>query len=167
MPWIGTDVIISKHGSPFKGYTGVVKDVLRGQDTASGLKIALQLARLDPSSPFKKIVVDYDDVVERRSVKDLHLQQSILNMPSSSSGFSLYDYAQPQGDLFQPSKAYMKSAHRHFGLPAPQAFPGVSTSGGATPMPEQTSSLTPAWDPSSRTPRYSQYLIPIFADEGL
>jgi hypothetical protein len=46
----------------------------------------------------------------------------------------------------------MKSACRFFGQPkAP--MPGVSTSGGATPMPDQTSSLTPAWDPTSRTPR--------------
>ena len=48
---------------------GVVKDVLPGQDTASGLKIVLQLKHLDPSSPFKTITVDYDDVVEQRSVK--------------------------------------------------------------------------------------------------
>ena len=66
MPWISTHVIITKVGSPFKGNTGVVKDVLRGQDTASGLKIVIQLERMNPSSPFKKIVVDYDDVVEKR-----------------------------------------------------------------------------------------------------
>ena len=64
--WISTRVIITKVGSPFKGYTGVVKDVLHGQDTASSLKIDLQLEHLDPSSPFKRIVVDYDDVVEKR-----------------------------------------------------------------------------------------------------
>ena len=74
MPWLGTQVIISKVGNPYKGYIGVVKDVLCGQDTASGLKIYLQLERLEASSPFKKIIMDYDDVVEKRSVKDLHLQ---------------------------------------------------------------------------------------------
>lgn len=73
VPWIGTPVIITKHGSALKGYLGVVKDVLRGQDTASGLKIAIQLTRYDPSSPFRTTVVDYDDVVEQRSVNDLHL----------------------------------------------------------------------------------------------
>jgi hypothetical protein len=73
VPWIGTDVIITKVGSPLKGYTGVVKDVLRGQDTASGLKIAIQLTRLDPTCPFMQIVVDYDHVAERRSVENLHL----------------------------------------------------------------------------------------------
>jgi len=65
VPWIGTHVIITKLGNPFKGYVGVVKDVLRGQETASGLKVAIQLTRLDPSSPFRKTVVDYDDVVEQ------------------------------------------------------------------------------------------------------
>ena len=39
VPWINTNVIITKLGSPFKGYVGVVNDVLPGQDTASGLKI--------------------------------------------------------------------------------------------------------------------------------
>ena len=41
----------------------------------------------------------------------------------------------------------------------PTWIPGVSTSGGATPMPDQTSSLTPAWDPLSRTlPYFYSYL---------
>ena len=41
VPWIGTRVIITKIGNPLKGYSGVVKDVLRGQGTASGEKVAL------------------------------------------------------------------------------------------------------------------------------
>jgi hypothetical protein len=65
VPWIGTQVIITKFGNALKGYEGVVKDVLRGQRTASGLKVVIQLTRLNPSSPFPTIVVDYDDVVER------------------------------------------------------------------------------------------------------
>jgi hypothetical protein len=72
VPWINTYVIITKPRSPLKGYVGVVKDVLHGQDTASGLKIVIQLAHLDPSSPFKTTAVDYDDIVEQRSV-NLHL----------------------------------------------------------------------------------------------
>jgi hypothetical protein len=54
----------------------------------------------------------------------------------------------------------MKSARQPFGLSPQATMPGVSTSGGATPMPDRTSSLTPAWDPLSRTPRYSQFLTP-------
>lgn len=78
VPWIDTYVIITKLGSPFKGYTGNVKNVLCSQDTASGLKIVLQLAHYEPSSPFKTIVLDYDDVVEERSVNSFHLKESIL-----------------------------------------------------------------------------------------
>jgi hypothetical protein len=73
VPWIGTHVIIMKFGNPLKGYVGVIKDVLRGQDTVSGLKIVIQLVHLNPSSPFKTTVIDYDDVVEQKSVNDLHL----------------------------------------------------------------------------------------------
>ena len=73
MPWIGTDVIITKQGSPLKGYRAVVKDVLRGQHTASGMKITIQLLQLDPSAPFRTTLVDYDDIVELRSVNPLHL----------------------------------------------------------------------------------------------
>ena len=69
VPWVGTAVIITKQGNPLKGYVGVVKNVLHGQDTASGLKLAIQLAHLDPSAPFRTTVIDYDDVVERWSVK--------------------------------------------------------------------------------------------------
>ena len=64
VPWIGIDVIITKLRSPLKGYGGIVKDVLCGQDTASGLKIIIQLASLDVVSPFKLKVVDYDDVIK-------------------------------------------------------------------------------------------------------
>jgi hypothetical protein len=70
VPWIGTRVVITKPRSPLKGYVGVVKDVLRGQDTTSSLKIIIQLAHLDPSSPFRTTIVDYDDVVEQRSVNN-------------------------------------------------------------------------------------------------
>ena len=80
IPWISTQVIITKPGDPHKGYMGVVTDVLRGHDTASGLRIEIQLLHFDPSSPYRKKIVDHDDVVEHRSVKDLYLQESILNV---------------------------------------------------------------------------------------
>jgi len=81
-------------------------------------------------------------------------------MHISRTGCLLFDYAKPQDVLFQPSNAYMESA-RPFGL-AP-----VPMSGGATPMPDETSSSTPAWNPLSRTPRYSQYFIPFLVDQSL
>ena len=66
IPWIGTKVIIMKHGSPLKGYVAIVKDVLHGQDTLSGLKTFVQLLYLDPSAPFKTAIVDYDDIVKQK-----------------------------------------------------------------------------------------------------
>jgi hypothetical protein len=75
VPWIGTNVIVTKQGSPFKGYLGIVKNALCGQDTDSGLKIAIQLTHLDPSSPFRTTVVDYDDVVEQRLVNGFSLKR--------------------------------------------------------------------------------------------
>jgi hypothetical protein len=66
VPWIGTYVIIMKFGNPLKGYVGIVKDVLHGQDTASGLQMAIQLVHLDPSTPFKTTVVNYNDVVKQK-----------------------------------------------------------------------------------------------------
>ena len=66
VPWIGTQVIITKHGSPLKGYAAVVKDVLRGQDTAISLKFYLQILHLDPLAPFKTVTVNYDDIVEQK-----------------------------------------------------------------------------------------------------
>jgi hypothetical protein len=68
VPWIGTYVIIMKFGNHLKGYVGIVKDVLCAQDTASGLKMAIQLVHLDSSTSFKTIVVDYDDVVEQKII---------------------------------------------------------------------------------------------------
>ena len=78
VPWISTNVIITKLGSSFKGYVAVVKDVLPGQDTASSLKIEIQLTYLDPASPFRRTIVDYDDVVEKMWVNDLHLHAQYL-----------------------------------------------------------------------------------------
>jgi hypothetical protein len=64
IPWIGTSVIITKLGHPWKGYEAVVKSVLVRQPTASGLKVVVQLSHLDFASPFKTITVDYDDILE-------------------------------------------------------------------------------------------------------
>jgi hypothetical protein len=68
VPWIGTNVIITKVGHPLKGCSGVVKDVLPGQHTASGLKVFVQLTHYNPSVPYMSLHVDYEDVVEEKSV---------------------------------------------------------------------------------------------------
>jgi hypothetical protein len=66
VPWIGTNVIITKQGNPFKGYVGIVKNVICSQDTASGLKVVVQLTHLNPLAPFKITVIDYDDVIKQQ-----------------------------------------------------------------------------------------------------
>ena len=64
VPWLGTTVIVTKQGHPCKGYLGTVKNVLRGQDTPTGLKIELKLDHYNPSCPYGVLVIDHDDVVE-------------------------------------------------------------------------------------------------------
>jgi hypothetical protein len=55
-PWIGTEVIITKPGDPFKGVQGIVKDV-------RGPNVEMQISRHNPSNPYQKLVVNYNDIV--------------------------------------------------------------------------------------------------------
>ena len=64
VPWIGTTVLVAKTKHALKGCHGIVKNVLRGQETSSGLRVAIQLSSWNPACPFKTVVLDYDDVVE-------------------------------------------------------------------------------------------------------
>lgn len=64
VPWLGQTILITKVQHPLKGCQAVVKNVLCGQDTLSGLRIIAQLSHWDPTVPFQTIVIDYDDVVE-------------------------------------------------------------------------------------------------------
>jgi len=64
VPWLGVDVIVTRVGHAHKGFQGVVRNVLRGQATASTLKIEIVNRIYNPSNPFHHITVDYDDVVE-------------------------------------------------------------------------------------------------------
>jgi hypothetical protein len=140
--WCGTEIIVVKRGSALKGRTGKVTCVLYGQPTATGLKLAIQLTQYDPSIPFHTLVLDYDDVYETTCVKSYCLFQ-----------------------LFKPKKNYrsFRKLQDYFGSedgrplvgPPPQQTPNrVAGIGGATPMPTETSSTSPAWDPSSRTPSH-------------
>jgi hypothetical protein len=51
-----------------KGYRGIVKTALCKQPTKSGLRVAAQLTHLDPSCPYKTVVLDYDDIIEAEYV---------------------------------------------------------------------------------------------------
>ncbi|CAA7270383.1 unnamed protein product [Cyclocybe aegerita] len=76
VPWIGTSVTIFRIGHPYKGRSGVIKNVLRGQPTDSGLRIKMQLTYLDPSKPFPLIVVDYGNVIETITATAVQLRQT-------------------------------------------------------------------------------------------
>ena len=62
VPWLGQAIIVAKVKHLFKSRQAIVKNVLCGQDTPSGLRIVAQLSYLDSAVPFKTI--DYDDVVQ-------------------------------------------------------------------------------------------------------
>lgn len=66
IPWVGVEVTVKAIGHPLKGTLGTVKGVLHGQDTRSGLKIEMEVKSYNPSNPFQRILLDYDDVVESR-----------------------------------------------------------------------------------------------------
>jgi len=68
IPWIGTTVLVWKPGHALKGYKGTIKTVLCKQPTKSGLCVVAQLAHLDPSCPYKTVVLNYDDVIEAKYV---------------------------------------------------------------------------------------------------
>jgi len=63
VPWLNAPVTVVKSG-PHKGYRAVVKSVLPGQAASSKPRLEIQFLHLDPSIPFKRVIVDYDDVVE-------------------------------------------------------------------------------------------------------
>lgn len=60
---------------------------------------------------------------------------------NSRTQLKLSKYKQPINNVFHPSEPYLEQ----------RLLPQASTSGGATPLPDFSSS-TPAWDPSSRSP---------------
>ena len=62
-----------------KGYQGIIKSVLCKQSTESGLCVVAQLTHLDPSPPYKAVVLDYDDVVEAQYVDFWYCHVSFLN----------------------------------------------------------------------------------------
>jgi len=68
IPWINTAVIVTGRHS-MRTYPGIVKDVLPGQQTPSGLKIQIEPTCVDPNRPFTLLTLDYDNVVEARYFK--------------------------------------------------------------------------------------------------
>ena len=95
-------VIISKVKHPLKGYQGIVKNVLCRQETASGLQVAVQLSHLDPACPFKREILDYDDIVEA-SYMTSYLLFCLLQLSEFNSvGCKLFDFCNPKSKQFEP-----------------------------------------------------------------
>ena len=63
MPWIGTNVLVSKVGHARKGYHGVVRGVLPRQPTFSRLRVQVRFTHISPDGLCEE-TLDYDDVVE-------------------------------------------------------------------------------------------------------
>jgi hypothetical protein len=154
-PGSAQHVLVSRHGHPMKGYQGIVKTVLCRQLTESGLRVVAQLSHLNPSCPYKTVVLDYDHVIEVQYV----ISGICYRVPPLNICYrfrcSLFDFKRPESELFIPLNRH------HMGMQIHQrssseaktlqhSFP--SSSGNATPMPNWSPLSTPAWDPSSRTP---------------
>ncbi|KAF8176497.1 hypothetical protein BJ912DRAFT_930710 [Pholiota molesta] len=136
-PWCGTEITIAKVGHGRKGEPAVISAVL---EDSTETRIHVQLSRYNPSNPFSMITLGCDDVVETKTFlplkKYFNLREprrmpkptpSATAMPSSTSTW----VASLQAALgSEPSQS-----------PIP--------TGSSTPMPMESSSSTPAWDPSS------------------
>ena len=61
-------VIVSKRSSVLRTKKGIVKNVLCNQATPSGLWLEIELTSVDAVNPFRRVTLDYDDVVELRCV---------------------------------------------------------------------------------------------------
>jgi ribosomal protein L24 len=83
LPWINTAVFVSGRHS-MRTYPGIVKNVLTGQQTASGLKLQIQPTHMDPNLPFRLITLDYDNVVEARYLLVLNNSISIADSNQQS-----------------------------------------------------------------------------------
>ena len=78
VPWINTEVVIIAERHALKTYRGIILDVLCNQETPSGLRVQIHLASLDPNSPFKTVLLDYDDVVALGYVVIAHAQIMLI-----------------------------------------------------------------------------------------
>jgi hypothetical protein len=99
VPWINTAIIISGQHA-LKTYPGIVKDVIRGQSTPSGLRVAVQITTIGPHMSLGYLILDYDSVVEARYL--LFDSFELTLTVNGSHGIKLYDYAPTTNELFVP-----------------------------------------------------------------
>ncbi|KAF9032210.1 hypothetical protein BJ165DRAFT_1599112 [Panaeolus papilionaceus] len=126
IPWIGTEIIVSKKGNPWKGYRGVVKDVLCGQSTATTIKVQVQFTMLNFANPFPIATLDYDEVVQSRN------------------GRPLVEFSPHFRNAWQQDPIHQTSM-------LPPHVPPTNLGTCATPSAPDIANAE-AWDPNSRTP---------------
>lgn len=61
-----------------KGQRAIIKDVLCGQKTGSGLQVVIQYTGFDPSHPMHKETIDYDHVLHAEYISLSFLPWSLL-----------------------------------------------------------------------------------------
>src|SRR5260221_4241205 len=145
VPWINVEIIIA-HGV-MKSHPGVIKDVLGNQRPPSGLKVVVQISRLDPAASFRLITLDYDHVVTR--YESCFAPHALPLTPTNSHGHvKLHHFWRPRTELFMP-----RTDEPSKSSPIVIPWPPLVISGSTTPLPESCLSSSPAWDPSSRTPQ--------------
>jgi len=90
MPWIRRRVLVSKDGHPFKGYAAEVINVLPRQPTPSGLRIEVQITSYNPSVPYPKVILDYDDLKDLKYVSHFTVPVSYSNglMPGTRLSYT-------------------------------------------------------------------------------
>ncbi|KAK1224324.1 hypothetical protein PQX77_012775 [Marasmius sp. AFHP31] len=128
IPWKWREVIVwrGKHSGHYR-----VFDVIFSTQTPSGMKVIVETTVVNAE---RRIVVDYDDVVDRRTLLLLH----IIERPRVASFEPCAPYRHPAIDE-------LKSVIIDFDPPAqPPTRP--PTPPAATP--EDTAGLPPAWDPN-------------------
>ena len=149
IPWIGTTILVLKVRHPMKGYQAIVKSVLCKQLIESGLHVVAQLTHLDPSSPYKTVVLDWQLWWSCRSPVCgfwVSIMYPFWIYDCYRFRCKLFDFGMPQSKLFIP----LNQDHMEMQMPKCSA---PSSSGNMTPMPDWSpSSLMPAWDSSSWTP---------------
>lgn len=65
-PWIGLEVLICRHTHARKGQIGKVIDIFPPRSGRTQPDIRLRIASYNPNEPYPCVMVEYDDVVEKR-----------------------------------------------------------------------------------------------------
>ncbi|KAK0440212.1 uncharacterized protein EV420DRAFT_1582234 [Desarmillaria tabescens] len=132
-PWIGVQVGIFHTGHRLRSKIGTVRDVICGQDNASGLRLVIVLDTYDPATTNKEHTVDYEHVLEVETKRPLRLYKPLLLSQNA----------------FLPRLSFIQSRYEERMEHMTRTLPGDFIRNRATTPPPN---LDPAWDPRSKTP---------------